>query len=418
MRTTVCFDALACFATLNAPINRFIDQTSGTLYGPEGCAQCGMASAQSEHFARSPDRAAQRIYADWSVVASPSARPLRVARPAELHRQREGAHMSGQFNASSIRSNRYRRPRSRAATTAAVISLGAFGSAANAALFTFDPDGPAPANAPTAVQGLDWGVGNSLSVGRVPPVVGGTFQQYYQATLAGVINGGGNTIQPTGLNSTFEITVVASLSQAIDTVSTGAGVTSVHTHIAPVQAANSFFEIWYDNTPDASNLAGTGFNDGTRIFIGSPNPARPASSIYANAATANGAPIVENFDDFGADNYPNIMSLTGSGGMNFETTVGTADANFFLTALQSMLFNSSMNTPFRETDPSALFAGLANGTPPAIVPNLGAINGATGPDFQFQADANSTFTPIPEPIGAAASLLCLSGLILRRRAGR
>jgi hypothetical protein len=112
------------------------------------------------------------------------------------------------------------------------------------------------------------------------------------------------------------------------------------------------------------------------------------------------------------------MSLTGSGGMNFETTVGNADANFFLTALQSMLFNSSMNTPFRETDPSALFAGVAGGAPPAIVPNLGAINGATGPDFQFQADANSTFTPIPEPVAAAAALLCLSGLVLRRRAGR
>jgi hypothetical protein len=65
-------------------------------------------------------------------------------------------------------------------------------------------------------------------------------------------------------SQTFEITVVS-------------GVTMVRTEPvaapAAVQAANSFIEIWYDATPDANSLTGTGYNDGTRIYFGAPNAA-------------------------------------------------------------------------------------------------------------------------------------------------
>lgn len=304
------------------------------------------------------------------------------------------------------------------ATASAMISLGAFGSIASAAIFTFDPDGPAPANGPAAISGLDWSVGNSLAANRVPAVVGNGYEQYYQTTLAGVINGNGTTVAPVGLNSTFEITAVARMSQFIDGVTNNSGVTNVHSRLSPGQAQSAFFEIYYDDTPDASNLAGTGFNNGTLIFSGAPLGHRPNSSVFANAATENGAPIVENYDDFGADDYPQIVSLVGSGGMNFETAVDTANANFFISTITTMFFNTSLTTPFRETDPSHLFAGVAGGGASLITPNLGSINGATGPDFQFQADANSTFTGIPEPLSTATSLLCLGGLMLRRRRTR
>lgn len=297
---------------------------------------------------------------------------------------------------------------------AAMIGLGAFSSAANAALFTFDPDGGG-INPATAAAGLDWGVGNSLATSRLPVVVGGTFQQYYQATLSGVINGSGTSVAPVGLNTTFEITAVASVTQFVTSVTTVNGRTTVASQLAPVQATNSFFEIYFDSTPDASNLAGTGFNDGTRILLGGPNPTPGNITEYTNAVTAGGGPIVESYDQFGADNYPQTLSLLGAGGMTYEGNVSSTNAAFFVSAINALSFNTSLITPFKETDPSQLFAGVAGGAPPTIVPAIGAVNGANGPDFQFQSDANMTFTGIPEPLGASLALVSLSGLMLRRR---
>jgi hypothetical protein len=298
---------------------------------------------------------------------------------------------------------------------AAMIGLGAFSaSTANAALFLFDPDGAAPGNSASTIGGLDWSVGNSLGKGRVQNQPGAFFQQYYHATLAGVINTGGTTVAPAGLNSTFEITAVVSATHLITGINTVNGVTTVTTQLSPAQDPLSFVEIWFDDTPDANNLAGTGFNDGTRILFGAPNPNRPNNSVYANAISAGGGPIVESFDEFGADNYPNTNTITGSGGWSFESSVSTRDATFFIDPVILMSFNTSLITPFRQTDPSGLFAGVAGGAPPTVLPNLGAINGATGPDFQFQADANATFI-VPEPAGLMAGVLLLGGLVLRRR---
>jgi hypothetical protein len=80
------------------------------------------------------------------------------------------------------------------------------------------------------------------------------------------------------------------------------------------------------------------------------------------------------------------------------------------------LTNTSNITPFGQVNPSSQFSinGIANGGTPN---NIGAINGIIGPNFQFQADANSSFTrqAIPEP-GTLALLgaVCM-GAFLRRR---
>ncbi|CAN5416399.1 hypothetical protein BH09PLA1_BH09PLA1_15100 [soil metagenome] len=300
---------------------------------------------------------------------------------------------------------------------AAMVGLGVFASYSDAAVFTFDPDGAGPL-APIAASGLDWGVGNSLATSRVPITVGSTFQQYYQATLAGVINGGGTTIAPAGLNSTFEITAVASVTQLVTSIATAGGSTTVRSQLAPTQANNSFVEIWYGATANASNLAGTGFNDGTRILFAAPNATRPSVGNYSNAVSAGGGPILDSFDLFGADNYPNTRTLVGAGGLTFDGDVSNTDPAFFLSAVNAMSFNTSLVTPFQETDPSMLFSGMPGGAAPAVAPALGAVNGVNGPDFQFQADANNTFTGIPEPLSSSVALLSLSGLMLRRRTHR
>jgi hypothetical protein len=294
----------------------------------------------------------------------------------------------------------------------AALAVGVMAGHISAASITFDPDGAAPANPPQTINGLDWAVGNTLATGINPLTVGATFQQYYQATLAGVINPQGFTVAPTGLNSNFEITAVMSATQLVTSVSTLGGSTSVTYQLAPVQSANSFFEIWYDPGRDANNLTGTGFNNGTRIYVGGPNPAKVSLGNYA-ASTA-----IELFDQFGADNYGGKQSVVGTGGLTDDNTVAARDASFFITDIASMAFNTSKVTPFKEVDPSQLFAGVAGGAPPAIVPIIGNPVGfsSDAPDIQFQSDANVTFTPVPEPGGMLlATGWALTAAAMRRR---
>src|SRR5688572_23489400 len=142
----------------------------------------------------------------------------------------------------------------------ALAGLGALASPASAAFITFDPDGAASANAPQTIGGLDWAVGNALgdnfSGSTLAP--GGLFQIYYQAALAGVINTQGQTAAPSGLNSDFEITMVMRTREVIDAVHiSGGGNNTIIHHLVPAQTG-SFVEIWYDTSPDANNLAGTG----------------------------------------------------------------------------------------------------------------------------------------------------------------
>ena len=295
----------------------------------------------------------------------------------------------------------------------AALALAALAQPASAGLVTFDPDGAAAGNSAQPIGGLDWAPGNSLQQGINPPTVGATVQHRYQATLTGVINPAGLTVAPTGLNSTFELTAVMSVTEVVTSVSSAGGLNTVTYAVAGVQSANSFFEIWFDSTPDANNLAGTGFNDGSRIYLGGPDPAKTSLGSYTGSAAA------ELFDQFGADNYAGKQSQVGTGGFTDENTVTSRDASFFITDIASMSFNTSMVTPFEVVDPSMVFAGQANGVPPAIVPNIGNPNGlqSSAPDIQYQSDASVTFTAVPEPTGplAAAAGFALAATATRRR---
>lgn len=288
----------------------------------------------------------------------------------------------------------------------AALTIAGAASTASAAFTSFDSDGPG-GNAYTVIAGLDWGVGNALADNSLPIQVGKTFQLYYQAALAGVINTSGLTIAPSGLNSRFEITAVMSATMRVN--STGGN--SFEYALAPVQSANSFFEIWYDATPDVNYLAGTGFNDGARILLGAPNPALTSNGTLGGTAQA-GEPL----DQFGINNYPGVLSFQAAGGMADENIVTSADPSFFLVPLASMSFNTSTVGLFKQVDPSALFAGVAGGVLPAVVPSLGAVNGINGPDYQLQADGNSSFTEVPEPGTMLFAVgLGLASVVRRRR---
>ena len=72
--------------------------------------------------------------------------------------------------------------------------------------------------------------------------------------------------------------------------------------------------------------------------------------------------------------------------------------------------NSSLITPYDQIDPSRRFStGLVTDD---TATNIGAVNGISGPNFIFQADANSSFAP--EPGALALGGIALAGLALLR----
>ena len=231
----------------------------------------------------------------------------------------------------------------------------------------------------------------------LPLTVGKTFQLDYEAVLGGLIDINGVTFTPPGLNSTYQITVVASFTEVV-TSTTGA---SASFSLAPVQSPNSYFEVYYNPALTANNLAGTGFNDGTRILTGSPSSDQSSSGNFNLALDSTNQPIIQAFDQFDPTSYPGQLSVTGVGSSLINVNVASFDPTFFVSPVVSLGFNTSTATPFNTTEPAKLFAGLPNGAAPNIVANPGAINGVSGPDFQFQADANNSFNVAAPAIAIA-----------------
>ena len=83
-----------------------------------------------------------------------------------------------------------------------------------ASTILFNPTG-SNATQPITIGALDLAPGNTLAVNSLPLTVGNTFQLDYQATLAGVIDPNGGSISPPGLNTTYQITAVASITEVV-----------------------------------------------------------------------------------------------------------------------------------------------------------------------------------------------------------
>src|SRR5262249_11338344 len=114
---------------------------------------------------------------------------------------------------------------------AVIILASSIGASTRADLINFDPDG-AGGDPAFQIAGFDWSVGNSLAVGALPlTTVGQTFQLYYQASLSGLIDADGNSFTPAGLNSAYEITIVASVTEVVTGI---AGATATFA-VAPAQ---------------------------------------------------------------------------------------------------------------------------------------------------------------------------------------
>jgi len=210
----------------------------------------------------------------------------------------------------------------------AAVGLGLLASPAMASIdVTIDPEGDAAGA--VLVSSLDWNVGNSLSQDGITAIQTlGTTDTYFQARLSVFNLAGGGTAQP----ATGEWTIVGGVTEQVVGV---VGTTALF-----ARAANptvNFIEIWYDATPNADDLAGTGFNDGTLILSAEVNTLASNFTIFGGPTTLDG------FQD---DDWAGQQSVQGVGATSLTATVLSVDTAFFTdlmrdNAIELTLFNAS-----------------------------------------------------------------------------
>jgi len=306
---------------------------------------------------------------------------------------------------------------SKVTRTALALALGVtlLGQGARAGVL-FDPTGTGSAANASSVSIIDPTGGSALALNVISGggLTGDVFQLIYQAVLnpGGFENANGDSINlPAG--SATQFTMVAGFYEQAG----AAGPLSANfTTVAPPAGQPASYVRIYAGT-SANTLAGTGFNSGTLIYEGTVNPGGTGSYNVTD-------PVPSPLDQFGGNNYGAIRTVTGNGSTSLSAVTTFQDNSYFLSPIVglNLNFTTTNKTPFDASNPSALvYNGFTNtNVPGATLASVGPINGVSGPNFIFQADAIAAITAVPEPstIISAAMAFGLLGLGLARRKTR
>jgi hypothetical protein len=292
------------------------------------------------------------------------------------------------------------------ATASLTLSLLWMGSAA-ASTILFDTNGGG-AGGVISITAFDPLPGNAMAIGAsAGSAPGTTFDLRYQSNLGTTtLNGVPNHLNGSNLNF---YTFVAGFGETVLT-NNGAGLLTFGLDAAdPV----NFFRIYRNTTGFGSDLAGTGFTAGSAILTG-----HVVARDFTSGFNATVGSPAQALDQSGANNYPGVQTVTGSGATSLVVVIDSFDPTFFpdLVLGSTLLFANTSQVlvlPYVQTDPSGKFSsnGIADGDINGVS-SVGLTNGISGPNTVFQADANIGITAVPE-----AMSLVLLGVGLMGMAG-
>lgn len=294
----------------------------------------------------------------------------------------------------------------------AVTAAGLLGSvrSASADTINFSPTG---SGASYSIQGLGFGPGNALAVNAIPLTVGSSFQVYFQTHLTSLTGPAAPASVP-GLNSAYQITEVATFNETVTSVTTGPSGTTATFALNPTP--NDRVSIYYNPSVVFNDAAGTGFTAGTEIARLTATSFGPGGSNFTDTTANTGTePLTQGSA---------TQSHTGFGSTQANNTVTSYNSAFFnpptgVPLLVSSIFNAGQSVPFNAVSPSLLFTNPITGA--TFAPNIGAVNGGTGPDFQFQVNGiTQSFGVVPEPASMTLMGLGVIGalVVVRRQRAR